>query len=403
MDYTVLLGLVTSGAGMLFGKPRKGRSRDAWQAAAEAYGLLHKPSGFWSGPKLTGRLSGNDLTVDMQNRSSASAATRFRLSMPSLNLGLKLRKKGFWNSLRPRTVIGDKAFDSRVVAEGRNEWAVREFLTPERRTALQGFLSSFKGAVVTDNEISFKTPGYVRKPDQMIGAIEAMMRVAHVLAEERPSTLVSLGNGPRAAAIAQTDTGERAALEPEALREPAPMPEPAPDPELARNFAPWREPEMTHANETELTASPANEPDDSTVPAVEATDRLDSLASPDATPGVEEFCATVFAPGALSFAANQKFRDSYEGQRIDWTGTLESITPFAFDFDFASGRGIKAVLTILECAAAGSRKVQAVIGLPPGIEGLDERIGQTVEFTGRLLKVEGLEKRVLIADAELRP
>ena len=45
------------------------------------------------------------------------------------------------------------------------------------------------------------------------------------------------------------------------------------------------------------------------------------------------------------------------------------MTPFSFDFDFGPGRGIKAVLTILESQAVGARKVQAVIGLPPGIEG----------------------------------
>ena len=37
----------------------------------------------------------------------------------------------------------------------------------------------------------------------------------------------------------------------------------------------------------------------------------------------------------------------------------------SFAFDLGSGRGIKAVLTILESEAVGSRDVQAVIGLPP--------------------------------------
>jgi hypothetical protein len=74
--------------------------------------------------------------------------------MPPLNLGLKLRKKGFWNSFRPRIVTGDRAFDNQVVAEGRNRLTVQEFLTPVRRTPLQNFLGSFKGAVVTDDEIS---------------------------------------------------------------------------------------------------------------------------------------------------------------------------------------------------------------------------------------------------------
>jgi hypothetical protein len=84
-----------------------------------------------------------------------------------------------------------------------------------------------------------------------------------------------------------------------------------------------------------------------------------------------------------------------------WTGTLESVTPFSFDSDFGSGRGIKAVLTILDSEAAGSHEVQAIVGLPAGIEGLADRIGQPLALAGRPLKVDGLAKRDVIADAEL--
>jgi hypothetical protein len=44
MDFSALFGLVTSGAGLL---SRKRGAGDAWQTAAETYGLLHKPSTEW--------------------------------------------------------------------------------------------------------------------------------------------------------------------------------------------------------------------------------------------------------------------------------------------------------------------------------------------------------------------
>ena len=59
------------------------------------------------------------------------------------------------------------------------------------------------------------------------------------------------------------------------------------------------------------------------------------------------------------------------------------------------------MLTILHSDTPGSRGVQAVIGLPPGTEGLYERIGQRITFSGRLLKVDGLAKRVVIGEAEI--
>ena len=382
MDFSVLLNLATSGAGFLFGKPGKGGARDAWQAAAETHGLLHKPSSFWSGPKLSGSLSGNQLTVDMRNRNTASAETRFRLGMPSLNLGLRLKKKRFWNSFRPRIVTGDKAFDNLVVVEGRHKLAVQEFLTPERRTAIQSFLSSFKGAAVTDDQISLTTRGYVKKSDEMLGAIDAMTYVASVLSEETPSKAVRQSAGVPGAAIAATSTVE-AVPEPVPETEQVTLTEPAAERQVS-------EPEPAFEPELEPEGEPEPEP-------------LNGGASQQNAPGIEEFCATVFSPGAMSIAANQKFKESYEGARIVWTGKLESITPFTFDFDFGSCRGTKAVLTILESESLGSRNVQAVIGLPADIESLEGRLGQSVEFTGRLLKVDGLGKRVVIADALLRP
>jgi hypothetical protein len=334
-------------------------------------------------------LSGNELTVDIKNRNTASAATRFRLGMPSLNLGLRLRKKRFWNSFRRRPVTGDRTFDNQVVVDGRNSFAVQQFLTAERRTVIQSFLGSFKGAVVTDDTISLTTSGQVRKSHEMLGAIDAMLQVANVLAEEPHSAYASQSESAAAAAIAATDTAEAVA------------PEPEPKPELAHADQP--EPELAHADEPEAerTDAAADASDQPTEPDVEATTPSDSLTPHEKTPGIEVFCATVFAPGALSFAANQKFKESYAGKRIVWTGTLESMTPFTFDFDFGSGRGIKAVLTLRQCEDGGSRSVQAVIGLPPGSEGLYTRIGQPVSFTGRLLKVDGLAKRVLIADADM--
>lgn len=351
MDWSVLLGLVATGAGLFVGTPRKADSRDAWQSVAETYGLEYKPARFWSGPKLAGPVGGNNLQVDVTNWRSASAATRFRLDIPSLGLGLKLRKKGFWNSLGPRVMTGDTAFDSQVVTEGLHSPAVREFLTAERRKALMSFINSFKHAVVTDKEISLKARGCVKKPVELMGAIDALQSVAAVVADEEP---------PTPAGRSDVD----------AVRE---------------------------TPEAEATAVPVSE--DHGEPDPEAPP--DSLTSTGTGPGVEEFCATVFAPGALSFSANEKFKQTYEGQQITWAGTLQSVSPVTFDFDFGAGRGLKGVLTILEGQGSGSRNVEAVVRLPPDMEGLGDKIGQRLAFTGKLLKVDGFSKRVVVADAEL--
>ena len=395
MDVSALFGLLTSGAGLLAGRAGKGKATDAWQTAAETYGLLYKPATFWKGPRLSGPLAGNRLTVDIKDRNTASAATRFRLGITPLNLGLRMKRKGFWNSLRPRTVVGDRAFDNQVVVDGRNRLAVQEFLTPERRTTVRAFLGGFKGAVVTDDEISLRIRGAVKNSDDMLGAIDAMQRVASVLADEPQ------GRGPEPKPDPEPEVSDADSIEP--ADTPADEHDVPADTDAAADTDAPAEPDIPAEPEVPAVPNVPAEPDAPAVPDFEATPPTEMLVSQGGMPGIEEFCAAVFAPGLLSYSATQKFRESYEGKHIVWTGTLESMTPFSFDFDFGSGGGIKAVLTILEGHDAGSRDIQAVIGLPPGLEGLDDRIGQPVAFTGRLLKVDGLAKRVMIADAALRP
>jgi len=399
MDFSAILGLATSGASMFAGRLRKGGSTDAWQTAAETYGLLLRPASFWKGPKLSGLLSGNELTVDIKDRNTASAATRFRLGMRPLNLGWRLKKRGFWNSLRPRILTGDSAFDNQVVIEGHNDLAVQQFLTPERRKVIQGFLGSFKGAAITDSEIAFRITGDVKKADDMLGAIDAMTQVASVLE-----------SSPRAATVSRIGSASAAMTVPqEVSRSVVPEPSPVATSEFRQSNVDEADVGLeVDTDEVVPTESAVSdvltvEPDGATEPKKEASPAPESGVPSESSPSVEEFCATVFAPGALSFAANQKFKASYEGQRIAWTGTLNSITPFTFDFDFGTGRGTKAVLTVLKGDGAGSRDVQAVIGLPSGVDTLYDCIGQPIAFEGRLHKVDGLAKRIVIADAALLP
>jgi len=253
---------------------------------------------------------------------------------------------------------------------------MREYLTPQRRRTIFNFLTSFGNAVITDDEISLSSRGYVRNADEIQSTINAMLLVAGALAEVRDDAEPVMAEP----VLAEPVTAEPLA-EPEL--EPAPVP---PEPLAERVIA---------AESAAATAAAVAEPPVDAVPI--------AVAAPAGSPALAEFCNAVFAPGTLSFDSTQSFKKHYEGKRIHWSARLDSVAPFAVDFDFGSNGGVRAVLTIdpNEIQQSGAREIRAVVGLPVGTDGLDGRIGQHVAFAGTLRKVDGFGRKVFVADAEL--
>lgn len=372
MEFLFVLAGIAIAIGIGLTKNRIQQVNQAWSTVARQLDLELRQAAFGTKPLLSGFVSGHDITVDIQKKrtgKSHAAWTRFRLGMPPLGLGLKLKRPGFFSGFNRvfgarHIEIGDAEFDKQVLVVGRSEPLMREYLTPERRRTILNFLTSFSGAVITDDEISLKTRGYVRNADELQRTINAMLFVAETLAEVRDDADVR-------------DDAESLSPDPQAARTPEP--------------AAVRTPEPTHGSEPE--PGPRSEP------VARLNPVNDSLAD---SPGLADFCNSVFAPGTLSFDATQSFKKDFEGRRVVWSGKLESVSPFAVDFDFGSGGGVRAVLTMTnEAKQSGARDIKAVVGLPAGTNGLDNRIGERVAFAGTLRKVDGFGRKVFVAQAEL--
>jgi hypothetical protein len=364
MEFLFVIAGIAIAIGIGLTKNRNQQVNQTWSTVAQELDLTLRQAAFGTTPQLSGFVSGHDVTVDIKKKRSGksnSAWTRFRLGMPPLELDLKLKRQGFLSGINKvfgakDIRIGDAEFDRQVLVVGRNEPLMREYLTEERRRTILNFLTSFTGAVITDDEISLSSRGYVRNADEIHRTINAMLFVADALAEVRDDA------GP---VSAEPVTAE-------------PLPEPA-----------------TAAEEAAATTEVVAEPPVDAVPI--------TVAAPAGSQSLAEFCNAVFAPGTLSFDSTQSFKKNYEGKRIHWSAKLESVSPFAVDFDFGSHGGVKAVLTIdpNEMQQSGAREIKAVVGLPVGTNGLDSRIGQRVAFAGTLRKVDGFGRKVFVADAEL--
>jgi hypothetical protein len=388
MEFLFVLAGIAIVIGIGLTKNRNQAINQAWSNVAQRLDLSLRHAAFGTTPKLSGFVSGHDVTVDIQKKysgKSKSASTRFRLGMPPLGLDLKLKREGFFGGIGKAfgakdIQIGDAEFDKQILVVGRSEPLMREYLTPERRRTILNFLTSFTGAVITDDEISLSSRGYARNADDVLRTINAMLLVAEMLSEVR-------------------DDAEPVALEPleEPVAEPAPEPEATPTPVDEADFVVAEGlPEQTSVAEDAAVTTEA-------IAELPAEPASTESAAPADSPALAEFCNAVFAPGTLSFDATQSFKRGFEGKRVRWSGTLESVSPFAVDFDFGSSGGVRAVLTFdaNEVKQTGARDIKAVVGLPVGTNGLDSRIGQRVAFAGTLRKVDGFGRKVFVADAEL--
>lgn len=395
MEPVVLLLIVGVIAAVVFGSVTSRQAMNhSWDRVATRLGVSLTPGAWNKSPQLAGSVSGYPLSVDIKKRDK-TAFTRFRLGVPDLPAGLKLKSEGFISGISKvfggqDIEVGDAAFDDRVLVKGTNAEAVRAFLTPPRRREIRRFLDTHSGSVIDGDGISWSRRGRVRDSARLLETIEAMLGLARVLAGDEETDAAIAGAAAAAgvatamaASPAATPAADYTSSDPDiAGVEMASIPEPARQPSEAAEIDDV--PEMAEAGPEPM----------------EATSTQGDVAEPD---DAAAFCDALFAPGAMSFETTRTFDAEFKGSQVDWSGTLKSVEPYRYDFVFGSGPAVKATLTLREAEGkAHGADVRAVISLPAEIEGLDRRIGERIGFSGTLSKVDGFTRNVFLTDGRLR-
>ena len=203
---------------------------------------------------------------------------------------------------------------------------------------------------------------------------------------------------PAPSRITDTPAPPEPTVTPPAPRAPGPPPPPtvpsAPSPVIA-STAPVSEPVEPVKQTVPNMATPVPSEPEPHVPPSEppANLRLD----------VASVCEDLFNSNMMSYATNRLFDDKYKDTTVRWKGTARRASAYSYDFEFGDGGGTKAELDLYEIKQQyGSRTVKAFVQLP--VEAADEigaRIGEDIEFEGRLLTCEGSARRLYIADARM--
>jgi len=118
---------------------------------------------------------------------------------------------------------------------------------------------------------------------------------------------------------------------------------------------------------------------------------------------VASVCEELFNSKMMSYATNRLFDERYKDATVRWKGTARRASTYSYDFEFGDGGGTKAELDLYEIKQQyGSRTVKAFVQLPvEAADALGARIGEDIEFEGRLLTCEGSARRLYVADARM--
>ena len=229
---------------------------------------------------------------------------------------------------------------------------------------------------------------------------------------------------PMRSAVETPPTSERAVPTP-TRREPEPPPAPSapPPPRPASppprvTYTPMPSPPVTAPapREPEPPPPPSVPPAPSPITAsapepvvtVPAPSEPEPAAQPSAPPGdlrldVASVCEELFDPNRMSYETNRLFDDRYRDATVRWKGTVRRASAYSYDFNFGDGGGTKAELDVYEVKQQyGSRMVKAFVQFPTeAADDIGARIGEDVQFEGRLISCEGSARRLYVADARM--
>ena len=130
---------------------------------------------------------------------------------------------------------------------------------------------------------------------------------------------------------------------------------------------------------------------------------MPSEPSDDLRLDVASVCEELFDPKVMSYEANRLFDERYKDATVRWKGTARRASTYSYDFNFGDGGGTKAEIEIYEVKQQyGSRAVKAFVQLPTDAAAdIGGRIGEEIEFEGRLMTCEGSARRLYVADARM--
>ena len=371
--------------------------------------------------EVTGGLKGHRVHItSFTKRTQGKQKTfiRVRVSYPGpLGLGLRLTREGALSSVArylgdEDIEVGDAEFDEHVVVKSSDIDQVISFLTPARRLRAHRLLTLYPGAVIGDCEISCTFSHEWALAERIVTTIRRMVHVArHLTADHEDDRKVNLAVKERRMGRIEEAVKIVREIPPVEGDEPPPLVHKVLEAEML--FVAGHRDEAHKVFEEARAVAPEDpeikewaERSDTTVPPPIPIHLLEEASEEPKDIDIVALSRELFNPKLLSLDTNRLFDERYKDRRVCWTGVLESVETYPFDFVFGNQPGTKAVVNLHEVQSSiySKKIILGVVQLPPEAhEVLKSLTGQKIAFRGRLHSVDGFVHTFYVTEAELQP
>jgi hypothetical protein len=416
MEIFFIIVLVGIGVAIAATQSNKRKIAASWKEAASRLKIHHNAGDFFTKPELYGSVNGCRVKITIRTKNQGAGSnklTRYEIDYPqALQFGLNLTEQSVLSGLKrflgaQDIELGDPSFDDFVVVRSQDSVRAREFLNPARRLYVRRMLSLYPGAEITDSSFRWERKGVDDEPSSLVSNVKRMVDFAvnmtdeiddsHERALDRKSVYESpkrLGDDLEAV-FTVGDRSEPASHLVNAI--PSGLEPPTAIAGAAGELASDTAPDKMHQGIDEPMKTAARTSD-------EVQQQEHTGYSPSSVLDVQDVCKNLFGPGKISFQTNEAFKRNYEGLKVSWSGKLLRIDSYPFDLVFGNHPGTRAEIEIAEICddTFRSHTVKAVVQLPAeAYDALSRRTGETIAFTGTLVRYDSFMGLLFVARGEI--
>jgi hypothetical protein len=399
MGFIVFIVIIVGVGLFIAAKKSAETARANWQSAARILNLMHVPGSAFSPGTIAGIYGGHRVGVSTFTKGSgknSSKFTKFRITYQNpVGFHFTLKKQGVLHSFGKMLGMqdietGDKSFDDAALVQGVDRQAILRFLIAPRRQAILAALAAFHEVIITDQSIEINIRGMQKDPSTIVAHIRRIAQLADAMAgvhrvsagkEDEPRVRKKLPPELPAARLRKNRPARPPARTGIHRETPPPLNPPAPPPVMEK---------------------PTHPPDNDARPA-EPTEKAPPPSAPSKSIAAEEFFERVFDSRLGALNSTRMFENEYMGSLVEWEGDLISASEFSVDFVFKNKSGVKATFEIQkQSSARDGGKIIVIVHFPKDqLEALKKSLRRKTRFSGKLLGVDGLMKKVFLAEGRL--
>lgn len=118
----------------------------------------------------------------------------------------------------------------------------------------------------------------------------------------------------------------------------------------------------------------------------------------------DEVCHQMFEGDSTStYDITKLFEKEFQGKEIEWTGELDSIVEFNYDFIFRNAKGVKVNFNVHESGTGfEGHKLKAIVHFPSEMfEELKAMKGEKQLFCGKMIKIDPSSRQIYVSHGQL--